>query len=65
MAENLSPEERLFKVIQEGKQERSKDGSEKRVSKNIDEWIRGIRRFIFSIGARQPGRAGRLLAEAR
>ena len=58
MAENLSPEERLFKVIQEGKREKPKDGSEKQISKDIDEWIRRIRRFIFFIGARRGAGKG-------
>jgi len=62
MAENLSPEERLFKVIRDGKQEKPKDSPEKHtvnIGKDVDEWMRGVKRFILSIGARRPGIAGK------
>jgi hypothetical protein len=59
MVENLSPEERLFKVIQEGKQEKPKERPEKQIGKNVDEWMRGMKRFILSIGARRPAPAGK------
>ncbi|MBL7158517.1 MAG: hypothetical protein ISS91_03320 [Candidatus Omnitrophica bacterium] len=59
MAENISPEERLFKVIQEGSQEKPDDAPEKRPGAGIDGWIRGIKRSILSARAGRPGRPGK------
>jgi len=49
MAENISPEERLFRVIQQGKNpalEKERPGNKK-----LAGWLRGLRRFVSSIGS--------------
>lgn len=48
MAENISPEERLFKVIQQGKNSAPEEG--KSGGKRFGGWLRGLRRLMSSIG---------------
>jgi hypothetical protein len=54
MAEHISPEERLFKVIQEGKVP-GKEGGSKR--NRLAEWLREAKRFALSIGSASPDRS--------
>ncbi|MCX5677839.1 MAG: hypothetical protein NTY76_01895 [Candidatus Omnitrophica bacterium] len=53
MAENISPEERLFKVIQQGKNSAPEEG--KPGGKKFGEWLRGLKRFISAVGAPPSG----------
>jgi hypothetical protein len=54
MAENISPEERLFKVIQQGK---DPDPGEKGPGDGkFGGWLRGLKRLISSIGSAHPER---------
>ncbi|MFH1189707.1 MAG: hypothetical protein V1682_03370 [Candidatus Omnitrophota bacterium] len=53
MAENISPEERLFKVIQQGKRPASGPGEP--VEKRTDGWLRSVKHFIPSITAAFSG----------
>ena len=53
MAENISPEERLFKVIQQGKNPAS--GNEKPGDKKLAGWLRAFKRFASSIGSAASG----------
>ena len=47
MADNISPEERLFKVIQQGKA--PAPGAGEPEGKKPDGWLRGVKHFISSI----------------
>jgi hypothetical protein len=49
MAENISPEERLFKVIQQGKGPTPEDG--KPGNKKFNEWLRGLKHFMAAAGS--------------
>lgn len=52
MAENISPEERLFKVIQQGKEPAPGEGAPE--GKRPDGWLRGLKHFISTIVSGSP-----------